>query len=489
MATTGESGISWICPQCSRRVPMRIQTCRCGAPKPAPAPGPPAAAPLNVQTVAAAPPAFPAEAAGFNEALRSPRESTLFLIGALFSGLVWLLLVVSIVGVFYGALGVVFSLVVHALFLAHVRGNALKVSERQLPEIHAAVARSARALGMSEMPDVYVLQAGGALNAFATKFLTRKFVIIYSDLIEACEDPRQLEFVVGHEVGHLAAGHLKWNAFLWPFMLVPLLGMAFSRAREYTCDRCGLAIVNDLEMSMRGLIVLAAGGRQAARADIACFMEQRLETGRFWSAVAELGSTHPFLCKRVAALQEFSQPGSVAPVHRNPLAYPVAPFLAFGGVAGAGGASLLVVVAIIGIIAAIAIPSLLRARVSANESMAIGAVRSVVSAETAYAQAAGLFGPMPCLVSPARCLAGYQGPVFLSEEMAAETRGGYRYTLRVPDNGQSFTFLAEPVEQNRTGVRTFCADQSGIVCAGTEPGLADASVSSCDRSRCRPLAR
>ena len=436
-------------------------------------------------TVAA--PTFPTPATGFDESLRSPKEPTLFLIGAVFSGLVWLVLIISVVGVVYGLIGVAFSLVVHALFLAHVRGNALKVSERQLPDVHAAVVRSAQALGLAEVPEVYVSQAEGALNAFATKFLSRKFVIIYSDLIEACEDPRQLEFVIGHEVGHLAAGHLKWNAFLWPFMLVPLLGMAYSRAREYTCDRCGLAVVNDLEMSMRGLIVLAAGGRQATRADIGSFVEQRLETGRFWSAVAELGSTHPFLCKRVGALQELAQPGTLAPVPRNPFAYPVAPFLAFGAVGAAGGVSLLVVVALIGVIAAIAIPSLLRARVAANEAQALGVVRSVVSAEAAYAQTAGLYGQMPCLVTPTSCLAGYDGPSFLDEEGASDVRSGYQFGLRLLQEGQGFAYVAEPVSQGRTGLRSFCGDHSGIVCASDQPGLAETSGSGCDRSRCRPV--
>ena len=45
---------------------------------------------------------------------------------------------------------------------------------------------------------------------------------------------------------------------------------------------------------------------------------------------------------------------------------------------------LLIVVAIIGIIAAIAIPSLIRARAAANESAAIGSLRSLGSAEATY---------------------------------------------------------------------------------------------------------
>ena len=50
---------------------------------------------------------------------------------------------------------------------------------------------------------------------------------------------------------------------------------------------------------------------------------------------------------------------------------------------------LLIVVAIIGIIAAIAIPSLLRARVSANESATIGDIRTVISSQAAYQSANG----------------------------------------------------------------------------------------------------
>jgi prepilin-type N-terminal cleavage/methylation domain-containing protein len=58
---------------------------------------------------------------------------------------------------------------------------------------------------------------------------------------------------------------------------------------------------------------------------------------------------------------------------------------------------LLMVVAIIGIIAAIAIPSLLRARMSANEASAIGSLRSVFSAQQNYASSAARGGYAPDL--------------------------------------------------------------------------------------------
>ena len=53
---------------------------------------------------------------------------------------------------------------------------------------------------------------------------------------------------------------------------------------------------------------------------------------------------------------------------------------------------LLIVVAIIGIIAAIAVPGLLRARMSGNEASAIGSVRSINSAESTYSSSCGVNG-------------------------------------------------------------------------------------------------
>ena len=51
---------------------------------------------------------------------------------------------------------------------------------------------------------------------------------------------------------------------------------------------------------------------------------------------------------------------------------------------------LLIVVAIIGIIAAIAVPGLLRARMSGNEASAIGSLRAISSAQSVYAASCGV---------------------------------------------------------------------------------------------------
>lgn len=135
------------------------------------------------------------------------------------------------------------------------------------------------------------------------------------------------------------------------------------------------------------------------------------------------------------------------------------------------------------IVAAIAIPSLLRARVSANEAMAIGDIRTVISAEAAYqASSGGAYGTLECLGTPASCISNFTGPVFIDPTLASGApKGGYRRTFHpgppaasaMTQSGlNTFAYTAVPLEPNRTGVRGFCGDSSGRICQtmdGTEP--------------------
>ena len=301
--------------------------------------------------------AFSARLAGsvaLDKRLVSPKEPPLFVLGVILSCLGWAALTLATLGIglLYALFAVGFMAMAHAVFLASVRGNGVRVSRDQLPLLHQRLEAASRRLGLERVPELYLLQSGGLVNAFATKLLSRRFVILTSSLADACSDPRQLDFVLGHELGHLAAGHLAWNAFLLPFRLVPWLGSAYSRAREYTGDRCGLAVVEELEPAMRGLVVLAAGGKYAGEVNLQAFAEQRAESGRFWMATTELMSTHPFLCKRVAELQNLVHPGTVTPVPRTPLAYPLAPIL--GMTAPGSSGVVLIVLVYLGVVFAFA---------------------------------------------------------------------------------------------------------------------------------------
>jgi Zn-dependent protease with chaperone function len=202
----------------------------------------------------------------------------------------------------YIAMFALFSVVTHGFLLGYIRGNAVRVSARQFPKLFSMVAQHATTLGMGEAPDVYVLQSGGALNAFATRFLGRNFVVLYSDVLAMAESRGEaaVSFVVGHELAHLKRGHLKYRWLLLPARMIPFLGGAYSRACEYTCDRFGAVCSPD--GAVAGLLALAAGRDLFEQVEPRLFASQAESEAGFWTSTSEVFSSHPHLSKRVGAL-------------------------------------------------------------------------------------------------------------------------------------------------------------------------------------------
>src|SRR5687767_11956668 len=147
---------------------------------------------------------------------------------------------------------------------------------------------------------------------------------------------------------------------------------------------------------------------------------------------------------------------------------------------------LLIVVAIIGIIAAIAVPGLLRARMSGNEASAIGSIRTISSAQATYASACGGGGYAGSLADlGASPDAG--GPAFIPADLVAADAAGTTpksgYEFDVDATGAAvlsaadvcnaddstlgstagFNADAAPVTVGSTGTRFFFTDQSGQI--------------------------
>jgi type IV pilus assembly protein PilA len=129
---------------------------------------------------------------------------------------------------------------------------------------------------------------------------------------------------------------------------------------------------------------------------------------------------------------------------------------------------LLIVVAIIGIIAAIAVPGLLRARMSGNEASAIGSLRAISSGEAAYSSSCGNGSYQAVLTN----LTG-----FLSADLtsaATVTKSGYSVTVGAAGpagpndcNGQPTVAAvwasANPVNRGSTGQRSFALAVDGSI--------------------------
>ena len=148
---------------------------------------------------------------------------------------------------------------------------------------------------------------------------------------------------------------------------------------------------------------------------------------------------------------------------------------------------LLIVVAIILIIAAIAIPNLIRARISANESSAAAAVRTIATADIQYQTSyqsyatvlSNLSGPSTgcgtgAPVSTSACLIDYA----LGFAVAASPKSGYVYVATTDATGQTFTEGATAAVPGRSGNKTFCAIEDGVVHYDTTSNAAATTVSS-----------
>jgi hypothetical protein len=128
------------------------------------------------------------------------------------------------------------------------------------------------------------------------------------------------------------------------------------------------------------------------------------------------------------------------------------------------------------IIAAITIPNLLRARISANESSAASAVRTIVTAEIQYQATYPKVGYAPDLASMGgtSCNEPTQDHACLLAGPFAEqsctgmhwcAKSGYRFLLQADDRQphESFVITAVPTEVNRSGSKNFCATSDGVI--------------------------
>jgi Zn-dependent protease with chaperone function len=215
----------------------------------------------------------------------------------------WIVFVVSVIGLVYGIMLGLFFFFAHLVLIAHVRGSSIKLGPQQMPGLHARVTELAGRIGLKKVPDAYLMQSGGVLNAFATRFGRARFVVLYSDLVKACgNNVDALDFIVAHELGHIHRGHLNWRWLLAPALFIPFLGTAYSRACEYTCDRYGFQGSSDPNRGLDGLCILAAGPQFVSMVNRREFAAQDDDLNTAFMKLGGWFSTHPPLAQRIAAL-------------------------------------------------------------------------------------------------------------------------------------------------------------------------------------------
>ncbi|MDD6791915.1 MAG: M48 family metalloprotease, partial [Thermobifida fusca] len=169
------------------------------------------------------------------------------------------------------------------MFLA----SAVRVDERQFPDIHDYVRDAAYVLDLERVPELYI-QMNPQPNAMAIGS-SRPFIVVTTGLVDLL-GPEEQRFVVGHEVGHILSGHAVYRTMLlalvrlaarvawFPLGYVGLRAIVAAleewyRKSELSCDRAGLLTCQNPEAAKRALMKLA-GGSRLAEMNVDAFLEQ-----------------------------------------------------------------------------------------------------------------------------------------------------------------------------------------------------------------------
>lgn len=201
---------------------------------------------------------------------------------------------------------IVVAMVYVTIVRGRLLGTSIRAHERQLPELHAIVTRCSRLLGVP-MPHVFVRD--DLFVCITGMGLGQPYSIaLSSQWLDRLEED-ELTFLVGSELGHIAAGHTRLASLFSasghenPF--VALVFGAWLRRTEYTADRIGLLCCGSLDAAIRA-IFKCSFHPLASRVSFVAFADQRreLELDPGLRMGEWLGES-PYAVNRLRELQQF----------------------------------------------------------------------------------------------------------------------------------------------------------------------------------------
>jgi Zn-dependent protease with chaperone function len=201
-----------------------------------------------------------------------------------------------------------------------LKGAGIAVSPRNFPEVDELATEAAMRLGIPK-PSLFIKHSK-EINAYAMGFVGSSCVVLHSETVHAMEhNPRELQFIIGHEFTHVKCSHVLWQTIAAKNPIIgkipvlhrvlPLFFSWWSRQAEFTADRGGWLACGDLQASQTALARLVIGSELFHRVNVNEFIRQSHD-GDLTTVASEAFSDHPLIAKRILALGEFAQSPLVA---------------------------------------------------------------------------------------------------------------------------------------------------------------------------------
>jgi Zn-dependent protease with chaperone function/uncharacterized RDD family membrane protein YckC len=248
--------------------------------------------------------------------LREPSERISFWMTALLSLPAALLIGYVLhesIGASQVALFIVLAMVYVTLARGRLLGSSVRVHERQYPRVFTIVKAACAALEIP-MPLIFVRE-DNYVPVVALGFGEPYALVLSSHWIELFADD-ELSFMIGRELGHIAAGHTRFHSLLSvngnENPIVSLIFGAWLRRCALTCDKVGLLCCGSLDAAIRAMGI-AAFHEFGRRVDYEAFAEQDAEIQA--DSVLRWGSwlsSEPYATQRIASLRRFIVTGIYA---------------------------------------------------------------------------------------------------------------------------------------------------------------------------------
>jgi len=202
---------------------------------------------------------------------------------------------------------------------ATLLASAVRVGPRTLPALHQALGRVAERLGSALAFEAYVFP-DAALRAYVAQPGPTTIVALSSAALGLLRGP-ELEFLLGHELGHLLLDHAAFpdGQLLHSGVLAPLQQMrlrAWQRAAEISADRAGLCACGSFESAAAAVFKTLSGVDAPREAwDPAELVTQWDDLRREVSVLGERTHwelTHPFMPLRMRAMQLYAEAAQAA---------------------------------------------------------------------------------------------------------------------------------------------------------------------------------